>query len=236
MSAPDARISLTNVTLATLDAAGCDTRLDQPLILIDAPAQKLTLAQAAELHGRLGALLAEHFAAMLASFRSRAARGGRIEHSSPLTDRAPDRPRPPGSMGVPPVSSSRVPPASDADIAAAIGAGLPVTIRTRDGRRTRRLKPRGTALGLRLTRERAARGWTQAELARRATARYAGPRIYPNYISEIESGRRAPTPAQLRAMERAMKLPPGDLEVLAQQLAAETHTPKGSEAPIQKSV
>lgn len=223
---PRADITLRNVTLALLDAAGCDTSQDQPCILIDAPARKLTLAQAAELHTRLGSLLAEQFTAMLAGFRTRARNRGRIDHTSPITDPPPRGPATCSAdhpTGVPsPCGTGH--PAGASDFAAP-------TLHARDGRRTRRLKPRGTALGLRLTRERAARGWTQAELARRATALRAGPRIYPNYISEIESGRRTPTPSQLLALSRALGLLKGELARLSQG----TNAPAANEPPMQQT-
>ena len=53
-----------------------------------------------------------------------------------------------------------------------------------------------------LTTERKRRGWSQAELARRA-------RMNPNTISLIESGRFQPYDSQLRKITEALGLPEG---------------------------
>ena len=53
-----------------------------------------------------------------------------------------------------------------------------------------------------LTNERKRRGWSQAELARRA-------RMNPNTISLIESGRFQPYDSQLRKISEALGLPEG---------------------------
>ena len=53
-----------------------------------------------------------------------------------------------------------------------------------------------------LTTERKQRGWSQAELARRA-------RMNPNTISLIESGRFQPYDSQLRKISEALGLPEG---------------------------
>jgi transcriptional regulator with XRE-family HTH domain len=54
---------------------------------------------------------------------------------------------------------------------------------------------------LQLTRERRARGWSQAELARRA-------KLDQSTLSKIESGWLRPYPRQLRRLARALGVPP----------------------------
>ena len=56
---------------------------------------------------------------------------------------------------------------------------------------------------LRLTQEREARGWSQAELARRA-------RLHPSELSKIESGRIRPYRPLLRRLARHLRLPAAD--------------------------
>jgi transcriptional regulator with XRE-family HTH domain len=54
---------------------------------------------------------------------------------------------------------------------------------------------------LQLTRERRDRGWSQAELARRA-------KLDQSMLSKIESGWLRPYPRQLRRLARALGVPP----------------------------
>jgi ribosome-binding protein aMBF1 (putative translation factor) len=53
----------------------------------------------------------------------------------------------------------------------------------------------------RVTQERKRRGWSQAELARRAE-------MHPSSMCSIESGRLVPYPAQVEKLAAALKWPP----------------------------
>ena len=66
---------------------------------------------------------------------------------------------------------------------------------------------------LRLTAERQRRGWSKAELARRA-------RLDQANLSRIESGRVRPYEVELRRLARALGLPADDAEDLLRQVAA----------------
>ena len=64
--------------------------------------------------------------------------------------------------------------------------------------------------------ERLFRGWSQAELARRA-------HMNPTTVSLIEAGRLVPYPSQLRKLERALGLKPSELELTAPQRTNSDH-------------
>lgn len=207
--APRPAITLHNVTLATLDAAGCDTSADVPLILIDAPARKLTLAQAAELHARLGELLAEQFTAMLTSFRTRARNRGRIDHTSPITDPPPRAPKPIAA----PTALPTLPPRP-----------RPNRPLTRDELKRARCR---THLGLAICTLRLLRGWSQLELARRSG-------LNNGDLSRLEITTRRASPPTLRALERAFQLPHGALDNPA-QYCGPTDAAVSAGGPIQRS-
>lgn len=183
-------ITLHNVTLAMLDAAGCDTSADVPLILIDAPARKLTLAQAAELHARLGALLAEQFDATLTSLRTRARNHGRIEHTDPVTD------KPPREIADKPTRRS-------------VGCVHDAPVSRRLERQREKLTNCATSLGRAIITLRTRRGWSLFELARRSG-------INDGNLSRVENHGRGLSKLSLRALERAFELPPGALDSPAQ--------------------
>jgi transcriptional regulator with XRE-family HTH domain len=65
---------------------------------------------------------------------------------------------------------------------------------------------------LRLTLERESRGWSQAELARRA-------RLHPSELSKIESGRIRPDRPLLRRLARHLGLPAADAERLVDKVS-----------------
>lgn len=200
-------ITLHNVTLAMLDAAGCDTSADVPLILIDAPARKLTLAQAAELHARLGALLAEQFDATLTSFRTRALNHGRIEHTDPVVDKPPREPKP--LAGPAPLLPRRP---------------LPKRPMTREELKLARCR---TSLGLAICTLRLQRGWSQMDLARRSG-------LNNGDLSRLEITVRSASPPTLRALERAFELPRGGLDNPA-QYCGPTDAAVTVGGPIQRS-
>lgn len=205
-----ADITLRNVTLATLVAAGCDTSADVPLILIDAPARKLTLAQATELHARLGSLLAEQFAAMLTSFRTRARNHGRTAHPSPITDPPPRAPKPIADSAALPTLPHRPRP------------NRPLT---RDELKRARCR---THLGLAICTLRLQRGWSQTELARRSG-------LNNGDLSRLEITTRRASDPTLRALERAFQLPRSALDTPAQYCGL-TDAAAGAGGPIQRSV
>lgn len=63
-------IQLRAIGQEAFDRAGVDTAADVPCILLDGR-HKLTLAEASELHGRLGALISDCFEQAKASLRNR---------------------------------------------------------------------------------------------------------------------------------------------------------------------
>jgi transcriptional regulator with XRE-family HTH domain len=67
---------------------------------------------------------------------------------------------------------------------------------------------------MRLIEERKRRGWSQAELARRAHLNAAT-------VSLIESGRLTPYPSQVRKIADALGLPPAQAHLLLQEDQAE---------------
>ena len=65
---------------------------------------------------------------------------------------------------------------------------------------------------LRLTKERMAKGWSRAELARRSA-------MHPTDIGKTERKILSPYPAQLRRVARALRWPVGQAERLLEDVA-----------------
>ena len=63
---------------------------------------------------------------------------------------------------------------------------------------------------MKLTLERTLRGWTQAELARRAG-------LHPSTVCQIEKGRFRPYPSQLTKLARALQVPTEQAASLAEE-------------------